>query len=90
MDCLDWCIIRRASLSMRYAKGTRVYSTVSEMSMFDNTPVQAIHKRGREFIAQCPKCLTFETLLFFGDSLVPTKRFIQKADRRGKCKIYVK
>lgn len=34
----------------------------------------------RELICQCPSCLTFETLLFRGDVLIPTKRFKQKAD----------
>jgi hypothetical protein len=33
--------------------------------------------RGYEYICFCPKCKTFETLWFFGDRLVPTKKFYQ-------------
>lgn len=34
----------------------------------------------RELVASCPHCRTFETLLFRGEELVPTKRFMQRGD----------
>jgi len=34
----------------------------------------------REFLCQCPKCLTFETVWLNGGKLMPTKRFKQDWD----------
>ena len=41
----------------------------------------------RQMVAQCPKCLTLETLWFNGDGLVPTTRFYQGKDGKvyHKC-----
>jgi len=36
--------------------------------------------RDRQIVAQCPRCLTLETLWFIGDNLVPTSRFYQGSD----------
>jgi len=32
---------------------------------------------GKELVAICPTCRTFETLLFFGDALMETRKFKQ-------------
>ncbi len=36
--------------------------------------------REKEYIVCCPECKAFETLLFIGDMLVPTKKFTQNGD----------
>ena len=51
-----------------------------------------------EYVCQCPRCLTFETLLFRGDVLVPTTKFSQGKDGKvyhncnrgsaGPCRLF--
>jgi len=31
-----------------------------------------------EYLVLCPKCKTFETVWFFGFTLIPTKKFVQR------------
>ena len=46
------------------------------------TDVKAKGKyRDRDLVASCPGCSTFETLNFWGDSLMPTRRFSQRDGR---------
>ena len=52
----------------------------------------------QEYVCQCPRCLTVETLWFRGDTLVPTVRFSQGEDGRvyhdcnqgsaGPCRLF--
>ena len=54
----------------------------------------------QEYICQCPRCLTLETLWFEGDALVPTTKFSQGEDGRvyhdcnrgsaGSCRLFPK
>jgi hypothetical protein len=37
-------------------------------------------KMARELVACCPVCLTFESLEFNGEIMVPTMKFEQKSD----------
>jgi len=36
----------------------------------------------QQYLCQCPRCLTFETLWLIGDFLVPTIKFSQGGDGR--------
>ncbi len=38
--------------------------------------------RYREVCVSCPRCKTFETVLFRGKKMVPTKKFEQRDDGR--------
>ena len=54
----------------------------------------------QEYVCQCPRCLTVETLWFRGDTLVPTVKFSQGEDGRvyhncnqyssGLCRLFPK